>query len=103
MINQLLSKYCLVLTCFYLFTITVESDDWPQWRGNDRSGNWNESGIIESFPTGGPKLRWSASIGSGYSGPSVSNGKVFVMDRLVKPHLGPVGPRIFMVVILQET
>ena len=92
MINQLLSKYCLVLTCFYLFTITVESDDWPQWRGNDRSGNWNESGIIESFPAGGPKLRWSASIGSGYSGPSVSNGKVFVMDRLVKP-LGAGGAK----------
>ena len=90
--NKLVSQYYWVLLCCYFFSISVQSDDWPQWRGIERSGNWKERGILERFPADGPKLRWSASIGSGYSGPSVSRGKVFVMDRLVKP-LGPDGSK----------
>ena len=82
--NQFLSKYFWVLGCCFVFSILAQSDDWPQWRGIERSGNWLEKGIVDKFPVGGPKLRWSSSIGSGYSGPSVSGGKVFVMDRLVK-------------------
>ena len=82
--NQILSKYFWVLGCCFVFSVLAQSDDWPQWRGIERSGNWLETGIVDKFPPGGPKLRWSSSIGSGYSGPSVSGGKVFVMDRLVK-------------------
>jgi outer membrane protein assembly factor BamB len=59
------------------------ADDWPQWLGPQRDGVWRETGIVEKFPTEGPPKRWHAEIGSGYSGPSVSAGKVFVMDRLV--------------------
>lgn len=62
-----------------------QAADWPQWLGAKRDANWNETGIIESFPKGGPTLRWKTKLGGGYSGPSVSNGKVFVMDRLAKP------------------
>ncbi len=70
-----------------LFAIPAlgQAADWPQWLGVKRDANWNETGIIESFPEGGPTLRWKTKLGGGYSGPSVSNGKVFVMDRLAKP------------------
>jgi len=37
---------------------------------------------METFPAGGPPLRWKQSLGGGYSGPAVSQGKVFVMDRI---------------------
>ena len=30
-------------------------------------------------------LRWRVPIGSGYSGPSVADGRVYVTDRLTKP------------------
>jgi outer membrane protein assembly factor BamB len=62
-----------------------QAADWSQWLGAKRDANWNETGIIESFPEGGPALRWKAKLGGGYSGPSVANGKVFVMDRLANP------------------
>ena len=55
-------------------------DDWPQWLGPQRDGLWRETGIIESFPEGGPALRWRAEIGGGYAGPSVAEGRVFVPD-----------------------
>lgn len=66
-----------------MFLYGATADDWPQWLGPQRDGVWRETGIIEKFPEGGPKQLWRAPLGSGYSGPSVSNGKVFVMDRIV--------------------
>jgi outer membrane protein assembly factor BamB len=56
--------------------------DWPQWLGPKRDGVWRETGIVEKFPEGGPKLRWRTAIGAGYSGPAVAGGRVFLMDRV---------------------
>jgi outer membrane protein assembly factor BamB len=44
---------------------------------------WRETGIVETFPTDGPKKLWIAPIGAGYSGPAVANGKVYVTDRVL--------------------
>src|SRR5262249_50619401 len=35
----------------------------------------------EKFPPGGPKVRWRVPTGTGYSGPAVAEGRVYVMDR----------------------
>ena len=61
------------------------ADDWPQWRGPNRDGVWEETGIIEKFATTRLKPRWSVPIGSGYSGPTVADGRVYVTDRQTKP------------------
>lgn len=55
-------------------------EDWPQWRGQNRDGVWNEVGIPESFPPGGLKVRWRASVGVGFSSPVVAQGRVFLTD-----------------------
>ncbi|MEC7564864.1 MAG: PQQ-binding-like beta-propeller repeat protein [Planctomycetota bacterium] len=77
-------KFVVVLTSALILLVTMEAhaEDWTQWLGNRRDGVWRESGILEKFPEGGPKLLWKTSIGSGYSGPSISNGRVYVMDRI---------------------
>ncbi len=62
-----------------------QADDWPQWLGPERNAIWKETGIIDKFPAKGPALRWKSLLGGGYSGPSVANGKVYVMDRWAKP------------------
>jgi outer membrane protein assembly factor BamB len=61
---------------------TVTATDWPQWLGPNRDAVWTETGIVSGFPSGGPRQVWSTSIGHGYSGPSVANGRVYIMDRL---------------------
>jgi outer membrane protein assembly factor BamB len=57
--------------------------DWPQWLGESRDSIWTETGIMERFPTQGPPIRWRARIGSGYAGPVVAKGRVYVMDRVL--------------------
>ena len=71
-----------------LFAVSVSparGDDWPQWLGPKRDGVWRETGIVERFPKGGPKVRWRVPLGGGYAGPAVVAGKVFVTDRVLAP------------------
>jgi outer membrane protein assembly factor BamB len=60
--------------------------DWPQFRGPKRDGVWEETGIVESFPKGGLKIRWRRPVGGGFASPVVVQGRVFVFDvELIKP------------------
>jgi outer membrane protein assembly factor BamB len=62
------------------------ADDWPQWRGPDHDGVWRKTGLVQSFPAGGLKVRWRAPIGWGYSSPVVAQGRAYLADSwLVKP------------------
>ena len=72
---------CGLLVCLAV----ANGEDWPQWRGVNRDGVWRETGLVERFA--GPQLpiRWRQPVGSGYSGPTVAAGRVFVTDRLVEP------------------
>jgi outer membrane protein assembly factor BamB len=57
------------------------ADDWPQWLGPQRDGVWRETGILERFPSGGPKVRWRIPLGGGYAGPAIAGGRVYVTDK----------------------
>ena len=58
----------------------LAAEDWPQFRGAQRRGVWNETGILEKFPAPGLKVRWRTPVGGGYAGPAVADGRVFVPD-----------------------
>jgi outer membrane protein assembly factor BamB len=74
------------LTLPLLVTAAIRADDWPQWRGPNRDGVWNETGILESFPPDGFKVRWRAPVGWGYSSPVVAQGRVYLTDsQLMRP------------------
>jgi outer membrane protein assembly factor BamB len=67
------------------FAISIgKAEDWPQWRGLNRDGRWTESGIVRELPSGQLPYDWSVDIGPGYSGPTVADGRVYVMDRQPK-------------------
>ncbi len=53
--------------------------DWPQWRGPRRDGISAETGLLQSWPEGGPKLLWKVSgVGRGYSSPIVAAGGIYI-------------------------
>lgn len=64
----------------FLLSPCLHGEDWTQWSGNDRRGTWAEDGILRTIPDGGLKTSWTVPIGSGYSGPVVSKGRVIVTD-----------------------
>jgi outer membrane protein assembly factor BamB len=58
----------------------MRAEDWPEIRGKGRLGVWNETGILDKFPEGGLKVLWRTPVKAGYTGPSVADGRVFLMD-----------------------
>ena len=62
-------------------------DEWPQWRGPTRDGVWKETGVIQRFSVPQIPILWRAAIGSGYSGPTVAEGRVYVTDLQTYPRM----------------
>ena len=56
--------------------------DWNQWRGPDRSGTWYNGPDIDTLTAQDIKHIWEFPVGPGYSGPTISHGKVFVTDYI---------------------
>jgi outer membrane protein assembly factor BamB len=78
---------CLVRLRLALLALTAavavsaaRADDWPQWLGPKRDGVWRETGLLDKFPKGGPRVLWRAEVHQGYAGPAVADGRVYLMD-----------------------
>ena len=72
----------LVLWCCFSLSgvVGLRGDDWPQWRGVDRTGVSKETGLLKQWPNGGPKRLWMfREAGLGYSGFAVVGGMLFTM------------------------
>lgn len=60
--------------------LTLNAADWPQWRGPDRTDQSPDTGLMKTWPSGGPKRLWmSTNGGLGYSGYSIVDGKLYTM------------------------
>lgn len=58
------------------------ASDWPQWRGPQRNGVSNESGLLKEWPKEGPKLLWQLKdIGEGYSTPAVVGTRIYLLSN----------------------
>jgi len=85
MIPFKVSRPSILIAAFIVACAPALADDWPQWRGLNRDGVWHETGIIDAFE--GPEIPrvWSAEISSGYSSPTVADGRVYLTDRVTEP------------------
>jgi len=75
----------VLLAALLLLVSEIPGADWPQWREVEGRGIWTETGIVERFTEEGLKPVWRTSIASGYTGPTVADERVYVMDRLTQP------------------
>ena len=75
-----MNKLLCLLASSFLSLGTLWGIDWPQWRGADRSGVSQETGLLKSWPSAGPKLLWEGgAVGEGFSSVAVFNGRIFTM------------------------
>jgi len=70
----------LVLTLILAFSAMAA--DWPQWRGPNRDGISSETGLLSSWPSGGPKVLWKTTgLGIGYSSFSIVGGRMYTQGQ----------------------
>ena len=73
-------KKIIFTALFFAVGLGLSADDWPQWRGPNRDGISRETGLLQAWPSAGPKRVWlSRDIGIGYSAPVVAKGRLFVL------------------------
>ncbi len=59
----------------------VLSGSWPRFRGGDFDNiSKDPTPLAEKWDTSGPRVIWQTTLGEGYAGPSVLNGRVYVLD-----------------------
>ena len=77
-------KTASLTALFIIFFLTniCFSSDWPQYLGPDRNSVSSETGLLRSWPPEGPKVLWTAALGNGYGGPAISEGRVYIYDRV---------------------
>ncbi len=67
---------CLLLSLSHI----GRAADWPQWQGPDRTNVSQETGLLQSWPEGGPRQVWVSRVaGLGYAGIAVSDGVIFTL------------------------
>ena len=84
-LSERLATAALTMCLMGLIGPFTLAEDWPEWRGKGRLGVWKETGILEKFPEKGLEFKWRTPIKSGYTGPAVAGGRVFVMDYEESP------------------
>jgi outer membrane protein assembly factor BamB len=54
--------------------------DWPTFRGPERTGVAPDTGLLESWPTEGPRLAWEAAgAGRGYASLAIAGEKIYTL------------------------
>jgi len=78
---------CLILPIILLFSLVrpalvTYAQDWPQFLGPTRNGQYVGSDLIAVLPKAGPPVVWKKTIGQGFSGPVVADGKLILFHRM---------------------
>jgi outer membrane protein assembly factor BamB len=75
-------RWVFFIAASLLIVANALTEDWPQWRGQNRDGHSAEIGLLKEWPKEGPKLLWQANdLGKGYSTPSVAGDRIYLMSN----------------------
>jgi outer membrane protein assembly factor BamB len=69
----------LLALCLGLAGFAVAAADWPQFRGPNRDGISLETGLLASWPGGGPRVFWKIPLGEGFSQVAAVQDRLYVL------------------------
>ncbi len=79
MTRRLFLPFVLAAALGFTASGQATTDDWPQWRGQDRTGVSKETGLLAQWPAGGPALAWTTeNLGAGYGSVAIAGDRVYV-------------------------
>ena len=71
----------LSLAAALVLSHVARTEDWPQFLGPNSDGTSAETGLAETWPSDGPRRVWSATVGTGYSAPSIRGNRLVLHHR----------------------
>jgi len=81
-----MKKYLFIIAL--IFPVMLHAQKNSQWRGENRDGIYNETGLLKVWPAGGPQLLWKYDgLGDSFASVAIANGKIYltglVGDKLI--------------------
>ncbi len=71
------------IVCIAFFSSFTLAQEATQWRGEHRDGNYNETGLLKTWPAGGPALLWhNESFGDGYASVAVDSKLIYTAGSI---------------------
>ncbi len=70
-----------ILLLYFLVFHLLKGEDWSRWRGAMGDGSWKGPLISKELPKDGLKRIWKTKVYSGYSGVTVFENRVYLMDK----------------------
>lgn len=72
----------LALPCFVPHLVTAQAAQaWTEWGGPHRNFMSDATGLASSWPDGGPRRRWTRTLGEGHSAVLAEDGRLYTMYR----------------------
>jgi outer membrane protein assembly factor BamB len=72
-----------ILIALFFISCAKKPEQVSQWRGTDRSGVYNETGLLTKWPAEGPKLLWAIdSAGRGFGSTVFTEDQMFVNGEI---------------------
>ena len=76
--------FCIILS----LPIIIQAQKNSQWRGENRDGIYNETGLLKTWPADGPQLLWKfEGLGEGHTSVAIANEKIYITgmhgDKLI--------------------
>ncbi|MCX6335004.1 MAG: PQQ-binding-like beta-propeller repeat protein [Bacteroidia bacterium] len=69
----------LLTILFAALYISISAQDVAQWRGPNRNGIYNETGLMKAWPDAGPKMLWHFDgLGEGHTSAAVTRTGVYI-------------------------
>lgn len=78
-IFQLTSGIALLIACLAA-PLTANDEDWPTFRGAERTGVSPDTGLLQAWPDSGPELVWETKgAGRGYATVAIADGRMYTL------------------------
>lgn len=78
-----MKKICMLLLTGFLYNHCISAQEIAQWRGPDRNGIYEETGLLKSWPETGPQLLWHfEGLGQGHASASIYREKVYTAGTI---------------------
>ncbi|RQW04080.1 alcohol dehydrogenase, partial [candidate division KSB1 bacterium] len=78
-------KFIFYTVLLFFSSSLLFAADWPQFRGPNRNGISPETGLLKSWPEGGPAKIWSISgIGTGWGSAAIVDNAIYIAGDIDK-------------------
>ena len=75
-----MKKYLFIIAI--LFPVMLHAQKNAQWRGENRNGMYNETGLLKVWSADGPQLLWKyEGLGDGFTSVAIAGGKIYITGQ----------------------